>query len=70
MKLGDTGKEVQISLDKLDKQREHPEVKEVKVIMVIKAPRGICRIFESHYTTWNRCQSEAIKAFVREHLHD
>jgi len=40
----------------------------VKVIMVIKAPRGICQIFENppnrHYAG---TQCEAVRAFMEQH---
>jgi len=74
MDLDDVGKEVEF-ID--DTHWPNPIGKKVaKVIMVIKAPRGICRLFEQPlyrgYVHQARLDNQclAIRAFMGEHKDD
>ena len=54
------------SLKTLDNLRNHPTV---KVIMCVKAPKGIMQLFDRNYISPDS-QCEAIKAFMEEHKND
>ena len=75
IELDDCGRELSLEFSP---KREHIHIADVKVIMVIKAPRGTLALFEyAPHRQWqdptNKYldhQRMAIKAFMKEHRND
>ena len=62
MELNDVSKELEF----FDMFRSNPF--KAKIIMVIKAPKGICLLFDRPYNLDE--QGDAIKAFMEQHRND
>ncbi len=63
-----------MELDEVGKEKVLTDLRgrpTVKVVMAIKAPKGMCQLFEEKsYRHYNLTQCEAIKAFMEEHKDD